>query len=324
MSRYVAVLPKQFEGGDRREFDTEEQLVGYLNGSRFKRQYIVRDKMLGGRGNVNPFIPQTVKMKPEPPSFEALEGLAADFAPEEALANPRKNPDDDDEAAAKAASWQGPIVWGDITFNAGLWKLVKKSLLGRQRIYTKDIATGKLVADKLIDAVSRQKAVTVHAWLDEEGREVPRTQVATYTIEDGKEIQVERFPKSDAVRIMTELTPEQHAQMLNVETYELIPHSEEDTFGLTQMHAKMTQSGKYPAGEIVFRIGWNKQGVVFMPYTKENGEIAVLATTVSHKVTPTRTYKPMTARPAPKAPKPAGKTLKVKSPFGNPYWKRRK
>lgn len=323
--RYGAVLPKKFDGGEVAEFDTEAEIIKHLKDQKFRKNFIIRDRMTGDVWD-NPYNPKKKKKSHQPVAV-----------PREAMVNPAManhittmaeledasriggNPDEEEEGdgvqKARGASWTGAITWRGVTFRAKLFKLYPEALLAKKSVFFRDRRTGTLATQVNVDAVTRQPVRYNRIWLNEEKLEVSKGDIESRTIDEGNEVLISQYPKTDPIVCDWEIAPTEEGDLVVVQdgTYEVVPVSEEDIYGMYKMFDLMKQLGKYPAGEFVRAKSFTKVGIVFSPRNDNAGNFTLIAKTVGEKISPTQFYPPPKGEYVPKTAAP---TLKGKPIFG--------
>lgn len=122
----------------------------------------------------------------------------------------------------------------------------------------------------------------------EDGTEIPFDDIRWFIDTPEGEKEISKFEKTEDIQITFKPSGIEDSYVIK-DTYEVVPESEEDNIALWGLVRKLKENNEIGIGLVVHQRGWDKYGILLVPYVDEkNDKYALLAKTTSKKFGLTR------------------------------------
>jgi hypothetical protein len=174
-----------------------------------------------------------------------------------------------------------------LMINVGLFGVKEKDVNAEYERIKRD-AQGKEVFGKDYVLATNQildKGMTGRKNMNEDGVEVAPADIRYFIKTADGEKEVVKFTKTEEIQIKEMPSGTEDAYILKA-GFEVVPDSDEDRRKLWRLTEHLKKNEKVGIDLAVFREGWDKFGVIFIPYIdKKNNKFALLAKPTSRKFT---------------------------------------
>jgi hypothetical protein len=117
----------------------------------------------------------------------------------------------------------------------------------------------------------------------EDGTEIPSSDIHWFIDTPEGEKEIVQFSKTDDIQITFKPAGTEDAYVFK-DTYEVVPDTEEDRHALWGFVQKLKKDNQIGVGLVVKKKGWDKYGIMFIPYIDEKGgKFSLIAKTTSKK-----------------------------------------